>query len=104
MPYHRVQEKFALVCLALWLGLTQTANTSTHDIKVRLIDVHNGRVYANETIRVHFHIPLTPEFQTLESKTGADGTAIFHLPDPAPANISVDVESERLSMLQALLH
>jgi hypothetical protein len=82
--------------MLLMAGSTQSANTAAPDMGVRLVDVRNGRVFANEIVNVQFHVPRTPELQTLEQKTGTDGTAKFRLPEPLPASIVVFATNERL--------
>jgi hypothetical protein len=69
--------------------LCQGPNCSAQGFKIRLLDARNARPVANETIRVQFQVPQTPELQTLEEKTDKDGVATFILPDPAPQQISV---------------
>jgi hypothetical protein len=67
----------------------QDPNCSGQVFKVRLLDVRNARRIAGETIRVQFHVPQTPELQTLEERTDKDGVATFVLPTPAPQQISI---------------
>jgi|GEM_PF-6125096 hypothetical protein len=64
-------------------------NSMAQDVTVRLVDVRNGHVFANETINMQFHVPQVPQLQTLESTTGSDGTAKFRLAAPLPPDIAV---------------
>ena len=61
------------------------------EIHVRLVDVRDGRGYANQKIELQFHTPGTPQLQILESTSGTDGVAVFHLPQPVPQNIAAQV-------------
>ena len=63
---------------------------------MRLVDVRDARPYPDRKISVNFHVPQTPELQTVEGATGPDGVAVFHLPDPAPTVISVFVANGAL--------
>jgi len=74
-----------LFAIVLW----QDSNCFGQTFKVRLLDVRNARPIADEPIKVSFHIPQTPELQTVEEKTDKDGVANFVLPTPAPEQISV---------------
>ena len=86
----------AALFLLAWGSPAQTPGGSTQKISVRLVDVSNGHVYANETIWVQFHTPQVSEMQTLEGKTAIDGIAEFHLPEPIPSKITVSATNERL--------
>lgn len=86
----------ATLFLLAWISPAQAPNGPTQKISVRLVDVSNGHVYANETIRVQFHIPQVSELQTLEGKTAADGIAEFHFPEPISSKIAASATNERL--------
>lgn len=76
-----------ITSLLALLSLAQAASSGP-EIHVRLVDARQIHVYANQKIKVQFHLPGNPELQTLESTTGADGVAVFHLPQPAPQSIA----------------
>ena len=60
---------------------------------MRLVDVRDAHPYANVKIWMQFHVPRTPELQTLEETTRTDGVAVFHLPDAVPKVVGVHLAS-----------
>ena len=87
----------------LVLAVLASANCLAQDVTVRLVDVRNGQVLANEPVSLQFHVPQVPAPQSLEGKTGIDGVAKFHLPEPVPPKIAVLVTNERLYPCYSLL-
>jgi len=89
--------KTGVECLSLLvLGVLASANCLAQNITVRLVDVRNGQVLANETVSVQFHVPQVSALQSLEGKTGNDGVAKFRLPEPVPKEIAALTTNERL--------
>jgi hypothetical protein len=89
--------------LLLLAAPAQLGNSPAQDVTVRLVDVRNGHVFANETVNMQFHVLQVSELQTLESKTRSDGTAKFRLPVPIPPNLAVYATSEQLYMCSQLV-
>jgi hypothetical protein len=83
----------ALPLLIALIGPAQTPTSSTEGFRVRLVNVRDAHPYAGRKIWVQFHVPQTPELQTLEGTTGPDGVAVFHLPEPAPKIVAASVAS-----------
>jgi|SRR5690349_513233 hypothetical protein len=83
----------ALFLLVLCMHPAQNSTPSSTELRARLVGVRDAHPYPGRTIWVQFHVPQTPELQTLEGTTGADGVAVFHLPEPVPKVISAHVES-----------
>ena len=74
----------------------QPPTPSGTEFRVRLVDVRDAHPYADRKVWVQFHVPQTPELQTLEETTGTDGVAIFHLPAPAPKTVAAHLASDGL--------
>jgi hypothetical protein len=85
-----------LLLLLAGASFPQTAAPAATELHVRLVDVRNAHPYPDRKIWVQFHVPQTPELQTLEANTGTDGVAVFHLPEPAPKIVAASVASEGL--------
>ncbi|HEY2170053.1 MAG TPA: hypothetical protein VGJ30_10555 [Candidatus Angelobacter sp.] len=87
-----------------WLSLfllvlivsAQTSTPPVTELRVRVVDVRDAHPYSSRTILVQFHVPQTPELQTLEGTTGADGVAVFRFPEAVPKVISTHVAGEGL--------
>src|SRR5215469_4071068 len=85
-----------LICAGFLLltGLAGQTTTPANQITVRVIDIRNGQVVANEEVNVQFHTGNS-QLQRLDGKTGSDGTVGFLLPEPIPATISVMASTQR---------
>jgi hypothetical protein len=86
----------AIILAAFLLLSTMSAQPSTSsatELRARLVDVRDAHPYANVKIWVQFHVPQTPELQTLEATSGSDGVAVFHFPEPAPKVVSASIAS-----------
>jgi hypothetical protein len=88
--------KMWVSCISLFaLAALVSANCQAQDITIRLVDIRNGQVLANEMVSVQFHLPHVSELQSLEVKTGSDGVAKLRLPDPSPQKIAVLATMDR---------
>jgi hypothetical protein len=88
-----VKRWLATPVLLLLMASAQTSTPSTTELRIRLVNVADAHPYGGRTIWAQFHVPQTPELQTLEGTTGPDGVALFHLPIPVPKVISAHVAS-----------
>jgi hypothetical protein len=73
------------------LFFVQVSICSAQGFSVRLIDVHNGRPFPNETVTIQYRKigGGLVDFETFAIKTDPNGSATFQLPIPTPSQVSV---------------
>jgi len=80
------------VTISLLLAFSSASICLAQDVSVRLVDTRNGHPIQNEKVRALFHASGTPDVQTLEANTVADGTVKFQVPTPTPQQLTVQVD------------
>lgn len=85
------------------LAFGQAPVCLAQEVTVVLLDVRTGHPVANETVSMQFHIATVDDLQAVEVKTGADGNAKFHLPEPIPSEVTVRPVNLKLYPCSSLL-
>ena len=80
--------KCRLIFVSL-LFFVQVSICSAQGFSVRLIDVHNGRPFPNQTVTIQYRKIAEELVETFAVKTDANGSATFQLPLPTPSHVSV---------------
>ena len=68
------------------------------DIAVRVVDVRSGRELGKQPVWIRYYqtTPSGSTLRQLQSKTGDDGVAHFHLPAPAPSEFVLSSAADEL--------
>lgn len=96
-------SKLRLLLLLFLSAIGSAHICSAQEITVLLLDAESGRPLANEKVSVQFHIAQVADLQTLEAKTGSDGQARFHLPEPTPSKFGIRPANPNLYPCSSLL-
>jgi hypothetical protein len=82
----RLLQFLVLLCVALSSARVCAAQTLT----ISVVDMRSGEPHPGETVVVTY-LSNPPSAVKLEGTTGTDGKANFHLPNPLPPQIVVDL-------------
>ena len=83
----------SVVLLSVLPACVPGYGAAAQDIRVHLVDPHNGLDVRGVRVEMYFGSPLRSPMPSdtprLEGRTGPDGTVVFHLPSPLPDQLFV---------------